>query len=251
MKISMDRIANMPAFSPYYPLPPARYRNLRNQMVRFCTDPAAVAQYLPEFLDPAPDGECVAMGIDAPWSSHYGAFQAAVLLAKSTYEAASGYFVVVQFVNSRGSIPAGREIWGTPKVWAEMRSGFDERVMSTDAVVGGTVAMSVRSTFHRACGSDEVPVLAPSWRFKVIPRADGPGAEVMQLIDGGTVQGDAVVHVARAGDGVVEFRPSPVFDLSSLVPREYLGAYYLEQDFTEMYGRIVRDFVKDPWNPTA
>ena len=245
----MDRIAGMPPFSPYYPAPPARYRNLRTQIVRFRTDPGAVGRLLPEFLDPAPDGECAALGIDAPWSSHYGAFQAAVLLVKSTYEAAQGYFAVVQYVNSKSSISAGREIWGTPKVWADMRSRFDERVMATDAMVGGALAMSVRSTLHRACEPGDLPALTPSWRLKVIPRADGPGVEVMQLIDGGTVQQDTLIHAARAGDGVVEFRPTPVFDLSSLAPREYLGAYYVEQDHSEAYGRIVRDFVKEPWEP--
>ena len=29
MIIPLDQIANMPAFSPYYPMPPSRYRNAR------------------------------------------------------------------------------------------------------------------------------------------------------------------------------------------------------------------------------
>jgi hypothetical protein len=35
MTIPMDQIANMPAFSPYYPMPPARYRQAQFQYVFF------------------------------------------------------------------------------------------------------------------------------------------------------------------------------------------------------------------------
>ena len=66
----------------------------------------------------------------------------------------------------------------------------------------------------------------------------------MQLIDGADVSSDSVIHVCRAGDGVVQFNPSPVYDLSDFTPVEYLGAYYVESDMTENWGRIVRDFLK-------
>ena len=36
------------------------------------------------------------------------------------------------FSNSRSSIPAGREIYGTPKVFAQLTVGMDERVMFTE-----------------------------------------------------------------------------------------------------------------------
>lgn len=245
MTIPLDQISSMPAFSPYYPAPPARYRGARTHTVRFRADPAAVDALLPACLEPAPDGECVAWGTDAPWSSHYGAFQTAIVAVKCAYEDATGYFILVQFVNSRGSIPAGREIWGTPKVWADVNADFDERVIVTDARLAGTAVISIRSTMQRHSQPSDLPDFAPLWRLKVIPKADGPGAEVMQLIDGSDVNTDIVTHVLRAGDGVVEFKPTPVFDLSSLAPREYLGASYAERDFTEGYGRVVRDFLKD------
>ena len=51
MSIPLDQIANMPAFSPYYPMPPARYRNARFQFVYFRADVTAVeaCQLWPEF----------------------------------------------------------------------------------------------------------------------------------------------------------------------------------------------------------
>ena len=64
----------------------------------------------------------------------------------------------------------------------------------------------------------------------------------MQLIDASNVTTDVTVHVARSGDGVVQFNPSPIYDLSDFIPREYLGAYYVEMDYTEGYAEIIRDF---------
>jgi acetoacetate decarboxylase len=242
--IPLDQIANMPAYSPYYVMPPSRYRNVRWHTVLFRADPAAVDAVLPACFEPLEDGLCAVCGIDAPWTTNYGAFQASLLLAQCRFEDATGFFVVVEFLNSRSSIPAGREIWGTPKVWAEMRVDFDERVMVTDSKLAGTSVLSLRSTMHRPCEPEELPDLSPGWRLKVIPKADGPGAEVMQLVEGSRASRDVVTHVARAGDGVVEFGASPVDDLSAFEPREYLGAYYTEQDHTETYGTIVRDFLR-------
>ena len=54
--------------------------------------------------------------------------------------------------------------------------------------------------------------LQPSWRLKVVPRADGQGVDVMQIIDVSRVTSDVVVHVCRSGDGVVQFNPAPIYE---------------------------------------
>lgn len=245
MTIPLDQIASMPAFSPYFPMPPSRYRNARIQSVHFRADLEAIDRVLPACFEPSEDGLCVANGIAVPWCSSWGQFESTGLSVKCTFRGQEGYFGPVAFLNSRSSIPAGREIWGTPKVWANMEVGFDERVMYTNTYLAGTSVMSVRSTMHREAVPEEMPSTSPAWRLKVIPRADGEGVDVMQLIDGGNVQSDVQVHVCRAGDGVVQFSPSPVYDLSDFTPREYFGAYYMELDFTEGYGEIVHDFLKE------
>jgi acetoacetate decarboxylase len=104
--------------------------------------------------------------------------------------------------------------------------------------------MSIRSTMQRQASADDVPQLTPSWRLKVIPKADGTGPEVMQSIDAGKATSDVTVHICRSGDGVVLFEPVPTYDLSDFTPVEYLGAYYVEMDYTENYGEIVHDFLR-------
>ena len=244
MSIPLAEIANMPAFSPYYPMPPARYRNVRLQYVFFRADVLAVERVLPACFEASEDGFCAAMGLAVPWAANYGKFEESVLSVKCTYQGQVGYFSPVVFLNSRSSIPAGREIYGTPKVYAEMEVGMDERVMYTETRLAGVSVLSIRSTMQRTATMEEMPELVPSWRLKVIPRADGKGVDVMQLIDGANVSSDVTVHVCRAGDGVVQFNPSPIYDLSDFTPREYYGAYYVEMDQTEGYAEIVHDFLQ-------
>jgi acetoacetate decarboxylase len=244
MSISLAAIRSMPAFSPYYPQPPARYRNVRFQWVSFRADPAAVDAYLPDCFTPAPDGFCVAFGLSVGWCSAYGAFEEAGVFVRCQWRGQTGYFCPVCFLNSRSSIPAGREIYGTPKVAADITVAIDERVMFTEVRLAGGTVLGLRSTMDRPASAADLPALAPAWRLKAIPRADGQGCDVLQLIDAAPAAGDVTAHVARAGEGVVEFSPSPVYDLSRLAPREHLGAHYAELDYTEGYGVIVHDFLR-------
>lgn len=244
MTIPLEKITSMPAFCSYYPLPRTRYRNVKFQYVYFRADVSAVDRVLPACFEPSPDGFCAAIGIAASWTSNYGRFEESTILVRCLYKGQVGYFAPVVFLNSRGSIPAGREIWGTPKVFADMDVGMDERVMYTQTRLAGTNVLSIHSTMHREVPQDELPKLSPAWRLKVIPRADGEGAEVMQIIGSENIVSDVTIHVLRAGDGVVQFRPSPTYDLSDFTPREYFGAHYLEMDFTEGYGEIIQDLLR-------
>ena len=44
---------------------------------------------------------------------------------------------------------------------------------------------------------------------------------------------------------MVRLDPSPIYDLSGLAPLCYHDAFYLEQDYTEGYATVVRDFLRD------
>jgi acetoacetate decarboxylase len=244
MSIPINDIVTMPAFSPYYPMPPARYIGVRMHNVFFRAEIDAVNRILPDCFEPSEDGLCVASGLTVPWSANYGEFQESYLTVKCSYNGITGYFVPVAFLNSRSSIPAGREIYGTPKVFADIDIGMDERVMYTDTCIAKSSILSIRSTMHKKVEMSDIPDLQPSWRLKVIPKVDGKGVDVMQIIDGSKVATDVSVRVSRKGDGVVEFSPTPVYDLSDFKPVEYFDAYYIEMDFTEGYGEIIHDFLK-------
>ena len=72
MTIPLDRIKSMPAFSPYFPMPPARYRNAKTQMVYFRAAESAIDRVLPECFELPTDPVCMAVGLTVPWSANYG-----------------------------------------------------------------------------------------------------------------------------------------------------------------------------------
>ena len=208
MSIPINEIVTMPAFSSYYPMPPARYNGVRMHNVFFRAGIDAVNRILPDCFEPSDDGLCVACGLTVPWSANYGQFQESYLTVKCIYKGKLGYFSPVAFLNSRSSIPAGREIYGTPKVFADIEVGMDERVMYTNTLIAKSSVLSIRSTMDKSAEWKDIPELKPSWRLKVIPRVDGKGVDVMQIVDGSKVATDVFVRVCRKGDGIVEFAPS-------------------------------------------
>ena len=75
MSIPMNDIVTMPAFSPYYPMPPARYRGVSMHSVFFKASLDAVNRILPDCFESSQDGLCSATGLTVPWSANYGQFQ--------------------------------------------------------------------------------------------------------------------------------------------------------------------------------
>ena len=90
MTVPLDSIKSMPAFSPYFPMPPARYRNTRSQTVYFRAEKSAIDRVLPECFDLPDDPICAATGLTVPWSANYGAFDESVLSVKCVIRGRGG-----------------------------------------------------------------------------------------------------------------------------------------------------------------
>ena len=126
-----------------------------------------------------------------------------------------------------------------------MSVGMDERVMFTETKIAGASILSLRTTMQHGATPEGLPKLAPSWRLKAIPKVTGEGVDVLQIVDVSSVGTDVTFHAVRRGEGVVEFAPSPIYDLSDFTPLEYFGASYVEMDYTEGYGQIVSDLLRE------
>ncbi len=81
-------------------------------------------------------------------------------------------------------------------------------------------------------------------RLKIIPRADSLGPALKQLIDCANVMDDVTHHHVSRGDGAVTLGRSSSRDLTSLAPRRYREAFYLELSDSEGYGEIAYDYLK-------
>ncbi|MFH1571486.1 MAG: acetoacetate decarboxylase family protein, partial [Gemmatimonadota bacterium] len=126
----------VPFDCPFYPPLPALYRNVELQLLFFRADPAGVAGLLPAPLEPAPGGRCVAMGIRVPDCTSYGAFGEAVLQEECTFRGQAGWYCSHVWHDGPRGIAAGREIYGTPKVYARLEIGVAGHTMTTRGAIG-------------------------------------------------------------------------------------------------------------------
>jgi acetoacetate decarboxylase len=244
MALKHDEGWNIPPDAPYYPSLPAYYRNVKFHYLFFTADPKAVHSFLPEPLEASPDGSCVAGGLDAPFSSNYGPFQASWIVMKCIFRGQSGYYCSHVFYSGTAGLAAGREIYGTPKISAQMSVRQVERSMISEASMGGVPVFRLSTSTPQVVPKDSMPDTSPAWQLKIIPRADGPGPAIKQLIDTTNVPRDAVVHYLARGEGKLALTASPIADLSSLQPISYGDAYYMESDYSEHYAKIVYDYLE-------
>lgn len=244
MSLSYNDNWTTPITSPYYPALPAYYRNVRFQFVFFQADPERVRAFLPEPLEPAPDGGCVAIGIHVPFCTNYGSFNEAVLEFKCRFQGQEGWYCSHVWHDGPAGIAAGREIYGTPKIFSQMEVRMEERAMLTRASMGGLSVITVHSTHTEPCSPEAMPILTPAWRLKLIPRADGPGPAIKQLIDCTEATIDFQAHVCFKGAGIVRFEPSALCDLTGLGTHASGEAYYMEASYGETYARVAYDYLR-------
>ena len=245
MRLKHDDGWNIPAGSPFYPPLPAVYRNVRFQFVFFHAAPAAVQNFLPEPLQAAEDGLCVASGLEVPHCANYGSFEESFIVMKCHFRDQTGFYCSHVFHNGPAGIAAGREIYGTPKVYAEMKVTHADRAMVTETSYGGGQLLTIRTRMETDAHHVATPALTPAWRLKIIPRADGPGPALKQLIDCTETTRDLEVHAFAQGKGTIELGASPRCDLTPLTPLEYGDAFHMESSYTEGYARVVYDYLSE------
>src|SRR5439155_21430867 len=133
MSLKHNQGWSIPADSPYYPPLPATYRNVKWQLVCFTADVESAWRFLPEPLEPFPDGFAMASALEVPFCSNYGAFLEMFVVLKCLFRGQAGYYCSHVFHNGPAGIAAGREIYGTPKVFAELSVRSAEQALVMEA----------------------------------------------------------------------------------------------------------------------
>jgi acetoacetate decarboxylase len=238
---------SMPAHRPYYPPLPTHYRDVRFQLVYFRADPAQLRTLLPEPLEPgpegAPDGLCVAFGIDVPFSSSYGPFHEAGIQIKVVFHGQTGFYNSHLYLDNVSAICSGRERWGAPKEYAAVQMEQQNNLFVTRTIKDGVKIMEITSTLGAPTTPEALIPMFPSYRLKLIPRADGPGPAIKQLVTA-TPQ-DITTHLLYQGEGTVHFGASANSDLRPFAPLKEVAAFYQVASYTETYGEIVYDYLRE------
>lgn len=233
----------MPGDSPAYPRPGGYYGNVIFQLVYFTTEPDNIAPMLPEPLVPSPAGRCCAFAIDARFCADYGPFQEVGVAVGCLFEEQEAFFLPCLFLNSSDPIAPGREIWGSPKKFADVTITQQGNEITATAVRADVRMIQINSRMTEIAREEDIPPLWPMYLLKTIPSADGNGLAVKQLVQGAPPE-DVKVHKLFKGPGVVSFSPTVAGDFWRLTPKTFEGAIYQECSYHQGFGTIVKDYLK-------
>lgn len=231
----------MPAHRPYYPPLPTYYRDVRFQLIYFHADSDLLRAFLPEPLEPAADGLCVAFSIDVPFSSSYGPFHESGIQIKVIFRNRSAFFNSHLYLDNVPAICSGRERWGAPKEYAEVSFEQHNNLLVSRTVKDGVNIMTLTSEIGGPVDPDALIPMFPSYRLKLIPRSDGPGAAIKQIVEASPT--DVTTHLLYGGSGTVAFAATANSDLRPFGPVEEVAAFYQVASYTESYGHIVYDYL--------
>jgi acetoacetate decarboxylase len=238
-RLARDEGEAMPAHRPLYPLLPAYYQDAEFQLIYFRTDPVVVQAHLPEPLKADPGGMALVVGLWAPACS-YGQYAETSLRLRCEFNGRIGFYSSHQYVDNVAVLCAGRERWGGPKEYAEVVFERHDDSIRTRTIKEGIEIMSFTSRIIGPVTEDAIIPTGPSYRLKLIPRADGPGPAIKQLISY-TAQESSTKQIFDA-TAALSFHSTACSDLAVFDVREVISAFHQVMDVTEGYGQIAHDY---------
>ncbi len=221
----------LPEGSPLYPTLPYVYEQYRRLSVYFRAPEEAVRQILPAPLEYVSD-VAEAFILSVPQVSGLVPYSEGGIVVTARYRDIVGGHVAYEYVENDDSLAAGREIWGYPKKLAAVgyREGGERvegslrrrgvRILNAEAVLDGSPI--------------QPPRLLPRLVVRRIPRVDGPGLELEQVILNDL---EGTVAERRTGRGHLAFEASDWDPLYKLGPLEVLGAALTVGSFVLTYGK--------------
>jgi len=238
-RLKMNEGWAMPPSNPYYQMP-CYYKGMRVQSLLFRADENRIFELLPEPLEPAPGGICQVDTVHAPFTTAYGEFRVSIVRLQTAFRGVVYSYISHIFETNVTALCAGREIWGAPKILADVTLQQHEGTLVGRTVFDGMEIIVASSRLGVPCAVEDMPA-TPSLRLKIIPRADAAAPAIKQLITYGPR--DVVVRAMTKGSGALRFGCTALVDLTVLQPKEVIAAYYREQDHTESYGEILFDYL--------
>lgn len=160
------------------------------------------------------------------------------IVLQAAVDGVAGGHVAYEYVTTDDAMAPGREIWGYPKKLAEVDWEVSGSTIRSRTVRRGQTLIDIK--FTEGGAAYDKPVLQPRLQIKRIPRADGAGYDVHQIILnrlGKWTLFDTVVGTAEVRLGGIETM-DPLFDLG---PLEVIGAEKTRAEFELGYGEIFKD----------
>jgi acetoacetate decarboxylase len=232
----------MPLTNPSYPKGPYRFINREYIIITYRTDPAALAEVIPEPLQmasPHVKFEFIRM----PDSTGFGDYTESGQVIPVTYQGQPGSYVHSMYLDDDAPIAGGREIWGFPKKLANPAITHEGDVIVGKLHYGSVLcAQGTMGYKHRIL--DTAPaakaMAAPNYLVKVIPHVDGT-ARVCELVRYHLT--DVTVKGAWSAPADLQLFRHVMADVARLPVLEVVDALHFVADLTLGLGEVVHDYL--------
>ncbi|ASU83675.1 hypothetical protein CDO52_13525 [Nocardiopsis gilva YIM 90087] len=245
----VDHGHSMPVGGPLYPPSPHYYQGPRIMIAMYEADTAAVAAQLPDGVTPLHDPVvCTAWGADFPQTT-YGPYRESFLFVQVDLDVRGYNYNPFIYVTNDAAMAAGRETWGFPKEFADIRVDTSQHQMitTTDRPAGRRI-MTLTTTPERPADPAELGAL-PVLTLRKIPasRPDAPPT-ACELI---RIDTDFIPHrTATDQPDLWSGRASLTMDsrsaidpLQAFAPTRILGGYFGTFDMVLPIGTPVHDYL--------
>lgn len=242
--MSDQLLETIPHRSPLFKPLPRHYAEFEKISVICRAPKGAVRKALPEPFDYVSDlievfaYRCPKVyDISAPDAPYRSYFESGIVL-QAFVDGVTGGHVAYEYVTTDDAMAPGREIWGYPKKLADVDWDENGGTIRSRTIRRGQTLIDLE--FTEGPASYEKPQLQPRLQIKRIPRADGAGYDVHQIVLNKlgkwsmfeTVSGSAKVKLG--GTDAMD----PLFELG---PLEVIGAEKIRAEFELGYGEIFKN----------
>jgi acetoacetate decarboxylase len=235
------RSYSMPELSGLYGKPPFEYREAKQLLVEFRTDPRVLRKLVPPPLTPNEDAKISVSSADFLCSG-FGRYLEAHVSTQATFQDRLVNFSIYLILDNDVAIGAGREIWGFPKKLGRLFLDMKDDVVSTSVERGGRTIID--AAVHLAeLGTAEELGGTPEWiAHRFIPNVSlSAPPDIDQLTS--TTLTNIVMHDVYKGAATLAFGSSPADRLEVIPIEEVTGGFYFENQFTLGDGEVVHDYL--------
>ena len=233
---------SMPEMSGLYGRPPFEYRDARQMLVVFQTDPRGLRKLVPRPLTPDKDGTMF-IAMSEFFTSGMGSYKEMIIAGIASFKRRPVNFAIYLVLDNDIAICGGREIWGFPKKFGRVELNERDGVLTGTAERGGIKL--VEAAVNLAEFGTPEDITGGSYEYvcrKFIPSVsiDAP-PEVDQLTS--TTLTNARVRNVHKGPATLRFGLSPADSMQDIPVKNVGGGYFYSTDFTLGDGEVIHDYL--------
>jgi acetoacetate decarboxylase len=231
----------MPELSGLYGKPPFEYREARQLLVEFRTDPRVLRQLVPPPLTPNRDAKVFVSCADFLCSG-FGRYLEAHVFTHATFQRRLVNFSIYLVLDNDVAIGAGREIWGFPKKLGRLTLEMKDDVVSTTVERGGRTIIDAAVHLAELATAEDLGGTSEYLTRRFIPNVSlSAPPDIDQLTS--TTLTNIVTHDVYKGTATVAFGSSPADRLETIPIRGVNGGFYFRNQFTLGDGEVVHDYL--------